>query len=85
MKTVHLKEKDADVIFDGLYEKIEKRKALTKDDLLPMLLSPLMGGIMPNKERIRESIVILNKSGAEVDRAVSYTHLDVYKRQLPYF
>lgn len=68
VKTVHLKEEDADVIFDGLYEKIGKRETLKKEDLLPMLLSPLMGGTMPNKERIRESIVILSKPGAEVDK-----------------
>ena len=68
VKTVHLKEEDADVIFDGLYAKIGKRETLKKEDLLPMLLSPLMGGTMPNKERIRESIVILSKPGAEVDK-----------------
>lgn len=68
VKIVHMKEKDADEIFEGLYEKIGKRESLKKDDLLPMLLSPLMGGTMPNKERIRESIVILSKSKAEVDK-----------------
>lgn len=52
VEPIILSDKDADEIIETLRQKVDVGEALTKADLLPLCLSPLMGGEMTHKERI---------------------------------
>ncbi|MDC7289910.1 hypothetical protein NXH76_19125 [Blautia schinkii] len=53
VKVVQLRDMDADTVLDRLSAKgIEM---VRKEDLVPLALTPLMGGNMPEKDRIRKS------------------------------
>ena len=52
VEPIILSNKDADEIIKTLRQKVDVGEALTKADLLPLCLSPLMGGEMTHKERI---------------------------------
>lgn len=52
--TVRLKDWDADQLFHRLRQKHLKGEAINREDLVPILLSPLMSGSMPQKERFIE-------------------------------
>ncbi|MEE1314552.1 MAG: hypothetical protein UHS49_02140 [Faecalimonas sp.] len=45
----------------GLYEKIQKGKKLTKEDIVPLALCPLMGGKLSQKERIQQAFALLRE------------------------
>lgn len=68
-----MKSKDADKVISDLQRKVEKGEDITKADLLPLVLSPLMGGQMPQKERVSTAYSITRKAtgvDAEVIRKV---------------
>ena len=48
-----MRDKSVDQLFAGLQAKVEAGENLTKSDLVPLTLCPLMGGAMPQKERIK--------------------------------
>lgn len=64
VKVIRLKNRNSDLLF----ERHEKKKALgeplTKEDLTPLLLAPLMSGSMDIEERITESITMIQEAGA---------------------
>lgn len=53
-----LKDKDADSYISGLQHKLNTGQPLTKADLVPLTLCPLMGGKMEQKERIKAAYSI---------------------------
>jgi len=73
-----MRKKNVDELFAGLRKKLECGEVLTKKDVVPLILSPLMGGKMPQKERfleayrITQSVVDMEKSEAEKIEAVIY-------------
>ena len=67
VKVIRLKDADADQIFAALLKKVSASEILKKEDLLPMLLSPLMGGTMRSKDRIKQALGILNESVIKVE------------------
>lgn len=85
MKTVQLKGKNADRLFRRLKEKAEQGEKLTKADLVPLLLTPLMSGSLRIEERIIKSLRIIQKAGevlTELElnkmQAVLYTLADKF-------
>ena len=85
MKTVQLKGKNADRLFRRLKEKAEQGEELTKADLVPLLLTPLMSGSLRIEERIIKSLSIIQKAGkvlTELElnkmQAVLYTLADKF-------
>ena len=49
-------------LFAGLQAKVAAGEKLTKKDLVPLTLCPLMGGAMPQKERIRSAYRITRQA-----------------------
>lgn len=50
-----MRHKDADELLANLEKKLENGKPITKEDLVPLVLCPLMGGKSTNKERISKA------------------------------
>ena len=61
VETVHLKDKNADKILKQLQKKVNAGAKLSLDDLVPMLLTPLMSGDTSVYERICQGFDILKK------------------------
>lgn len=57
---LRLKDEDADKILEQLAA--DPDRALTRDDIIPLLFSPLMGGDTGQKERILKCIQVLKNS-----------------------
>lgn len=53
-----MQEKDADEFIGNLQKKMENGEEITRSDLVWLTLSPLMGGEMPQKERIKAALQI---------------------------
>ena len=51
-----------EIVFDNITKKLEHSIPLTQEDLVPLTLCPLMGGDMPQKERIRNAFRIIRES-----------------------
>ncbi|WP_242963796.1 hypothetical protein [Lachnoclostridium sp. An131] len=60
VQTVRLKNRNADEIIASLEEK-QQSEILTREELLRLILTPLMGGNMPQSERIRRSFHLLRE------------------------
>ena len=56
---------DADKVIAELEEKKKHGEPITKADLVPLTLCPLMGGEMSQKERIQRSLKLLSEPGTE--------------------
>ena len=57
----------AEKIFDDINYKLEHAIPLTKEDLLPLTLCPLMGGKLSQKERIKKAITIVHQFETTID------------------
>lgn len=66
IKIIRLKGKNADEVFSNLYSK--SKKDVTKDDLVPVVLTPLMSGKLSQTERARQGILALNEEYINVSR-----------------
>lgn len=66
IQPIIMSHKDGDRLLEELQEKQAKGEKLTKEDLVPLTLCLLMGGKMPQKERVRASFAI-TRSAYEVD------------------
>lgn len=64
VKVIRLKNRNSDLLFDRLKKKKALGEPLTKEDLTPLLLAPLMSGSMDIEERITESITMIQEAGA---------------------
>ncbi|MDC7286670.1 hypothetical protein NXH76_02545 [Blautia schinkii] len=66
VKAVRLKDTNADLILKKLSE--TENSQIEKDDLVPLVLTPLMGGEIPEKERILQSFTWLNNQYQNVSK-----------------
>lgn len=57
-----MRDKNADQLIAGLQRKAEAGEALTRQDLVPLTLCPLMGGSLSQKERIRAAYGITRRA-----------------------
>ena len=64
VKVIRLKNRNSDLLFERLKKKKALGESLTKEDLTPLLLAPLMSGSMDIEERITESITMIQEAGA---------------------
>ena len=64
VKLIQMKNKDGDKIL----RKIQKKKRLKRKDLIPVLLSPLMGGKSDTRTRILEGIRAVHRKGTTVSK-----------------
>lgn len=60
VKIIRLKDSNADKLIEEL-EAIQKERALKREELVQLLLTPLMAGNMPQTERIRRSAMMIQK------------------------
>ena len=58
---VTLSSRDADEVFQKIRNRMKKGGTLQREDLIPLALTPLMGGTSPVKDRIKEAFLILKK------------------------
>lgn len=63
VKLIQTRKKDGDKIL----KKLQKKKKLKREDLIPVLLSPLMGGKTEIKERILEGIKAVNREETAIN------------------
>lgn len=73
IQPIIMQDKNADKVIAELQRKVDAGELLTKADLLPLVLSPLMGGEMSQKERVIAAYDITKKAAgvdAEVIRKV---------------
>ena len=63
-----MKQKDADALFVRLKEKQQKGDLLTKEDLIPLLLTPLMSGSTTVKRRILEARELIDSGQTNLNR-----------------
>ena len=82
---IRLKDKNADSLISGLEKKQKQGEPLRKEDLVPLLLTPLMSGRLNIGDRIIRSIELLQGSRASVTEtelekmyAVLYTLADKF-------
>lgn len=61
VETIRLKSRDADQILEELVHKVKTGKKVSLEELVPMLLSPLMSGDLTVYERIRRGFWILKE------------------------
>lgn len=52
----------AEEVFENITYKLENQLPVTKDDLVPLTLCPLMGGELPQKDRILTAIRIIKQA-----------------------
>ena len=61
VKPIIMAKEDADEVIGSLVEKIQNGETITKADLIPVVLTPLMGGKSGQKERITAAFQITEK------------------------
>lgn len=59
----------AEEVFDNINYKLEHSIPLTKEDLVPLTLCPLMGGDIPQLERIQKAIRIIHQHEHVIEHA----------------
>ena len=57
-----MKGRRAEEVFENITQKLENSIPLTKEDLVPLALCPLMGGDIPQKERISKALQLVRNS-----------------------
>jgi len=57
-----MKGRRAEEVFENITQKLENSVPLTKEDLVPLALCPLMGGDIPQKERISKALQLVRNS-----------------------
>lgn len=62
VKTIKMKDTQAEEIF----QTVQKKKEVEREDVIPVLLSPLMGGTMEMKKRILQGIKLVQKNSSHL-------------------
>ena len=62
VRPIIMKGRRAEAIFDNITQKLQQNLPLTKEDLVPLTLCPLMGGELSQKERILKAINIVKQA-----------------------
>ncbi len=83
VKPIIMKGRRAEEVFDNITHKLETGEPLTKEDLVPLTLCPLMGGEIPQKDRFLKAIEIVKNASniipdADVIEAVIYAMANKY-------
>lgn len=71
VKPIIMKGRRAEDVFENISQKLEQNISLKKEDLVPLTLCPLMGGNLPQKERIQKAFELVRQTGnitAETDK-----------------
>ena len=68
-------EKDGDQIIAGVQEKLNEGVPLTKQNLLPLVLTPLMSGTDSIEERIKTILTLLKESEKNVNEKLSIENI----------
>ena len=71
---IRLKDRDADQVFERLFQKKQRGEVIEKKDLIQAVLSPLMSGISSEKERILKTCQVLKD--AEIEENVSRDEIE---------
>lgn len=82
---IRLKNQNCDPLFQAAEQKAKEKKSLDRNDLVPLLLTPLMSGEMNIRDRILQSLHYLTFSSDQVSetdigkmQAVLYTFADKF-------
>lgn len=67
VEVIRLKDSNADVLIEEL-EAAQKERTLQREELVKLLLTPLMAGDMPQTERIRRSVGMILKERETLER-----------------
>ena len=73
-----LSDKNSDQLILQLQEKAERGEVLTKEDLIPLALCPLMSGDMSQKQRIRFAFKIMGNARIEDPQIVQKIEAVIY-------
>ena len=65
VKSIFMSEKNGDLIFEELEKKINNKEKLTKQELVSLAITPIMGGKLTKAEKIIKSIRIVKSSDSE--------------------
>ena len=65
VKSIFMSEKNGDLIFEELEKKINNKEKLTKQELISLAFTPIMGGKLTKAEKIIKSIRIVKSSDNE--------------------
>ena len=65
VKSIFMSEKNVDLIFEELEKKINNKEKLTKQELISLAFTPIMGGKLTKAEKIIKSIRIVKSSDSE--------------------
>ena len=65
VKSIFMCEKNGDLIFEELEKKIDDNKKLTKQELISLAFTPIMGGKLSKTEKIIKSIKIIKSSDSD--------------------
>lgn len=65
VKSIFMYEKNGDLIFEELEKKINNKEKLTKQELISLAFTPIMGGKLTKAEKIIKSIRIVKSSDSE--------------------
>ena len=65
VKSIFMSEKNGDLIFEELEKKINNKEKLTKQELVSLAFTPIMGGKLTKVEKIIKSIRIVKSSDSE--------------------
>ena len=60
-KVISMYDKDGDIIFDKVEEKLRDKEEITKQDLIALTFTPIMSGKLTKLDRIIKSIRIIKK------------------------
>jgi len=60
-KVISMYDKDGDIIFDKVEEKLRDKEEITKQDLVALTFSPIMGGRLTKIDKILKSIRFVKK------------------------
>lgn len=62
IQPIIMQDKNADEVIEKLQQKVEAGERLMKEDLLPLVLCPIMGGKLTQKDRIKAAYNITSKA-----------------------
>ena len=81
VKPIYLTDYDADRVFQGLKEKLNRKEKLNDEDFAGLALAPLMSGKRSRKEKIKEAILYAKQGDTETAEktiAILYTLADKF-------
>lgn len=65
VRPIYLGERDGDIIIEDLERKLKNKESITKQELVSLTLTPVMGGKLSKSEKIIKSIKIIKETESE--------------------